>query len=257
MKHSRLLSPFGSLASLLTTGTLPLAALTAAFCFPTLSIQAEPPTSQPTLPTERIELFDGTTFNGWVSCLASLEKSVIKPGENIWTLAGAEASAHRLESQKTWMIKDGILSCSGSPNGFLRTEKAYANYKLTVEWRFTKPGNTGVLVHLNEPDKIWPRGVECQGMHKFQGDMYFWSGSSCRELTQGPKVPMKTASSEKPAGEWNTYQVIAAEDTLTILVNGTEMNKATQCSPKSGTIGLQSEGAAFEVRKVTLEPLDK
>jgi len=257
MKHTKLPTPFCTSASPLITGARPLAALTVALCFPVLSIQAESPTSQPIVPTERIELFDGTTFNGWISCLASLEKSTLKSGENTWSVAGSEAHAPQLESQKTWMIKDGILSCSGSPNGFLRTEKAYANYKLTVEWRFTKLGNTGVLVHLNEPDKIWPRGVECQGMHKFQGDMYFWSGSSCRELTQGPKVPMKTASSEKPAGEWNTYQVIAADDNVTILVNGTEMNKATQCSPKSGTIGLQSEGAAFEVRKVTLEPLDK
>jgi hypothetical protein len=95
-------------------------------------------------------------------------------------------------------------------------------------------------------------------MHKVQGDMFFWSGSKCNEKpAKGPKVPMKAASAEKPVGEWNTYRVICAGDTLTILVNGQEMNKATGVSPSSGFIGIQSEGGPIEVKSVTLEPLPK
>ena len=138
---------------------------------------------------------------------------------------------------------------------YLRTAQAYANYKVTVEWRFVKAGNTGVLVHMTGPEKVWPKCVECQGMHGKQGDMYFWSGAQCHELTKGPKVPRQGADAEKPPGEWNLYQVVCAGNTVTILVNGQEMNKATQCDPASGYIGLQCEGAELEVRHVTLEPL--
>ena len=42
---------------------------------------------------------------------------------------------------------------------------------------------------------------------------------------------------------------------INIIVNGTEMNKVTGCNLKEGQIGLQSEGAGIEVRKVTIEPL--
>jgi hypothetical protein len=66
---------------------------------------------------------------------------------------------------------------------------------------------------------------------------------------------MKTPSAEKPLGEWNTYQVVCKDDTVTIIINGTEMNKVTGCNIKEGQIGLQSEGGAIEVRKVTIEPL--
>ena len=66
---------------------------------------------------------------------------------------------------------------------------------------------------------------------------------------------MKGPSNEKPVGEWNNYQVVCKDDTVTIIVNGKEMNKVTGCNIKAGWIGLQSEGAALEIRKVTLEPL--
>ena len=49
--------------------------------------------------------------------------------------------------------------------------------------------------------------------------------------------------------------MICKDDTVTIVVNGTEMNKVTGANIRSGQIGIQSEGGAFEVRKVTIEPL--
>jgi hypothetical protein len=189
-------------------------------------------------PKAKTELFNGKDFTGWV--------------------ADAKTAA-----ANAWSIKDGIIVCAGRPNGFLRTEAAYTQYKLTVEWRFTRAGNTGVLVHMNPtpastpaPNPTWPMCIECQGMHDHQGDFWIWSGAAVKEpLQQKNGVIMKGPSAEKPLGEWNTYQVVCKDDTVTILVNGTEMNKVTGSNLKSGQIGLQSEGAAIEVRKVTLEPL--
>jgi hypothetical protein len=187
----------------------------------------------PITPKQKIELFNGKDIKGWVTH----HKTNVEPAT-------------------VWSVKDGVLHCVGKPNGYLRTDKAYANYKVTVEWRFAKPGNTGVLVHMNGPEKVWPKSVECQGAHKSQGDMYFWSEAKCNELIKGPKVPRKGADAEKPPGEWNTYQVVCAGDTVTIFVNGQEMNKATKCAPASGYVGLQCEGGQLEVRRVTLEPLN-
>ncbi|NBV79470.1 MAG: DUF1080 domain-containing protein, partial [Verrucomicrobia bacterium] len=162
-------------------------------------------------PAAKTELFNGKDTSGWV----------VFPEET---------------SKETWSIKDGILSCVGKPNGFLRTEKSYKQYRFTVEWRFTKPGNTGVVVHMTPPDAIWPKSIECQGMHKNQGDFYFWNGAT---LTGGTELKDKKtgktrgyrlgkqADAEKPAGEWNTFTTVCDGNTVTILVNGKEVNKAT------------------------------
>ena len=214
----------------LSTNRIAQALFCLAMMLPAVAWAAEEP--KPIEPKEKIELFNGKDMDGWVSHLKD-----------------------DTEASKVWSVKEGLLLCAGKPNGYLRTEKAYANYKVTVEWRFTKPGNTGVLVHINGKDKVWPLCVECQGMHAAQGDMYFWSGAKAAELTKGVKVGRKAPDAEKPVGEWNTFQVICSNDTITILVNDKEMNKTTGGSLTGGQIGIQCEGAQLEVRRVTLEPL--
>lgn len=62
-------------------------------------------------------------------------------------------------------------------------------------------------------------------------------------------------TAEKPVGEWNTIEAICDGDTITNIVNGREVNKATQCYPKRGKIGIQSEGAELFVRRMELFPL--
>jgi hypothetical protein len=190
-------------------------------------------------PTTKTELFNGKDTVGWV----------VYPTET---------------SKDTWSIKDGILACTGKPSGFLRTEKSYKQYRFTVEWRFTKTGNTGVVVHMTPPDAVWPKSIECQGMHKNQGDFYFWNGAT---LTGGTELKDKKsgktrgyrlgkqADAELPAGEWNTFTTVCDGNTVTILVNGKEVNKATGTNLSEGFIGLQVEGGAFEVKRCTLEPL--
>jgi hypothetical protein len=193
------------------------------------------------VPTAKTALFNGKDTAGWVSHLK--------------TNALADA---------TWSVKDGLLVCTGTPNGFLRTEKSYEQYKFTVEWRFTKPGNSGVIVHMTPPDAIWPKSIECQGMHKNQGDFWLWSGATADNTTPqtgksgkvfAHKIARAGADAEKPAGEWNTFTVICDKDTVTILVNGKEVNKLTGANLTSGFIGLQSEGGAFEVKEAVIEPL--
>ena len=191
-------------------------------------------------PTAKVELFNGKDTAGWV--------------------AFPEAA-----SKDTWSVKDGLLACAGKPNGFLRTEKSYKQYKFTVEWRFTKAGNTGVVVHMTPPDAVWPKSVECQGMHDRQGDFYLWNGATAKDgvaLTdkktgkvRGYRIGRPGDGAEKPVGEWNTFTTICDKDTVTILVNGKEVNKATGVNLAEGFIGLQVEGGAFEVRRCTLEPL--
>jgi len=189
-------------------------------------------------PSAKTELFNGKDTAGWV----------------VFPEAGKDS----------WSIKDGILACTGKPSGFLRTTQSYKQYRFTVEWRFTKPGNTGVVVHMTPPDAVWPKSIECQGMHNNQGDFYFWNGATLSGGTElkdkksgkirGYRLG-KQADAEKPAGEWNTFTTVCDGNTVTIFVNGKEVNKATGTNLSEGFIGLQVEGGAFEVKRCSLEPL--
>jgi hypothetical protein len=193
------------------------------------------------VPKEKTALWNGKDFAGWTRFLPDPAKDV----------------------NETWSIDNGVLRCTGEPAGYMRTDTSYADYHLHVEWRWpAKPGNNGVLVHMSGQDKVWPRSLECQLLSGSAGDFYVINGIDFAEHAKGGDrvKDRKTAklhdSSEKPAGEWNQYDIICKDDWVVVLVNGVLQNVATKCSAKSGRICLQSEGAPIEYRNLWLEPLE-
>jgi hypothetical protein len=206
---------------------------------PLITTAPVPETTTAIIPINRVDLFNGQDFTG---C-----KFVSRSNE---PFAG------------TWAVSNGVIRCSGNPAGYARTEKGYRNYKLTVEWRFVKVApkadNTGVLFHIQPPDEVWPRCIQCQGRHDKQGDLFLMAGAESREhqgKDANTPVPKQGPSNEKPVGEWNTCEVICEGSSVKAWINGKLMNETTECTVSSGFIGFQSEGAEFEVRKVFLEPL--
>jgi hypothetical protein len=62
---------------------------------------------------------------------------------------------------------------------------------------------------------------------------------------------------ESPGQEWTKLECYCDGDTLTYVVNGTVVNRATEVVPRQGKILLQTEGAELFVRKLELRPLPK
>ncbi len=60
---------------------------------------------------------------------------------------------------------------------------------------------------------------------------------------------------ENPHGEWNKLECVAADDQITIFLNGKLVNKAMHVKPQKGKIQIQSEAAEVFVRRVELQPL--
>jgi 3-keto-disaccharide hydrolase len=190
-------------------------------------------------PANRIDLFNGRDFSGWTFCMKN-----------------------HADPMQTWSATNGVIHCTGEPIGYLRTKQAYSNYVVTVEWRFVKiapkADNTGVLVHIQPPDKIWPRCIQNQGKSGRQGDLFVMAGAECREhkgLDANTPVPMRGPSVEKPVGEWNTNVTVCAGNDVEAIINGKMMNEITDCTISSGFIGIQSEGGDIEIRRIYLEPL--
>jgi len=60
---------------------------------------------------------------------------------------------------------------------------------------------------------------------------------------------------EKPLGEWNRIECVAAGDKLTVMLNGILVNQAFKVKPSKGRIQIQSEGAEIFFRNVRLTSL--
>ncbi|MBL8748779.1 MAG: DUF1080 domain-containing protein [Planctomycetes bacterium] len=59
----------------------------------------------------------------------------------------------------------------------------------------------------------------------------------------------------KPAGEWNHYYVRAVNGEVRLWVNGEEVSGGTACTPASGFLALEAEGAMVEFRNLRLRRL--
>ena len=168
--------------------------------------------------------------------------------------------------QDVWYIEDGVLICSGKPLGYLYTKRDYGDFVLKLEWRWPprkKPGNGGVLIRMTGEHRIWPMSLEAQLNAGNAGD--FWGLAGYR--LSGPAERMrssdhkefgkltnlkKTKAIENPPGEWNTYEIIAKGATVTLIINGEEVNRATGCDLNPGRICLTSEGSEIHFRNVVV-----
>jgi len=59
----------------------------------------------------------------------------------------------------------------------------------------------------------------------------------------------------RPAGEWNHYDVRAVDGEVRLWVNGEEVNGGTRCSPATGYLALEAEGAPVEFRGLRIREL--
>lgn len=165
------------------------------------------------------------------------------------------------DASKAWSVRDGILVCNGGPVGYLQTDLRYENFELVLEWRFDPKlgaGNSGVLLRTTGTDKVWPRCIEAQLHSRNAGDIWnigAFPMTADPERTKGRRTAKARETNEKPLGEWNRYRIRLDRDRLTLEVNGLVQNEATGCQAIPGSIGLQSEGAAIEFRRVELRPI--
>lgn len=194
-----------------------------------------------------IALFNGKDLSGWTFFLE-------RQGPN----AGG-----RMKMEDVWTVKDGVLRCAGVPNGYIRTTADYTSYRLRLEWRWpAEPTNSGVLLRLVGPDKVWPRSIEAQLMNGNAGDIWLVDGAKLAgdPAHADPKFAnhfVRPHPAEKPPGQWNEYDITVDGGRVAMKVNGVPLNEGSGAEVLAGKIGLQSEGSPIEFRNIRLTPLDR
>lgn len=150
-------------------------------------------------------LFDGTSTQGW---------------------RGYEKTAF---PEKGWEIVDKTLHCIGSGageagggGGDIIYDKKFSNFELSLEWKISEGGNSGIFILAQEipGEPIYKSAPEMQILdndrhpdarlgvngNRMAGSLY--------DLI--PAVPQNT----KPAGEWNTVDIICYQGTVVFNQNG-------------------------------------
>jgi hypothetical protein len=161
----------------------------------------------------------------------------------------------------TIKIVDGEIQLTGKPDGYFATKESYKNYILKFDWMYERPsdldtdarfrGNSGLLLHIQEPHKVWPRSIEVQLQNSSAGVLIPIGGAKCQGTRLAP-----TKEAIKPVGQWNEMEVTCQDGTIACKLNGIAVSKGTGATVESGPIGWQSEGAPIRFRNVMIKKLD-
>jgi hypothetical protein len=132
---------------------------------------------------------------------------------------------------KGWVINDNAIQCNGSgkgeagQGGDIITKEKFKNFELTLEWKISEGGNSGIFYLAQEikGEPIWKSAPEMQVLDNVKhpdaklGKDGNRQAGSLYDLI--PAVPQNA----KPVGEWNTVKIIVYKGTVVHYQNGVQV----------------------------------
>ncbi len=206
-----------------------------------------------------VTLFDGKTTAGW--------RGYNMPGF----------------PTKNWNIVDGMLHCLGIGKGEMTntdiiTTKKYSNFELTLEWKISKGGNSGIFILVQEipADSIYKSSPEMQVLdNENHPDAKLGVNGNRKAGSLYDMIPAVPQNS-KPFGEWNQVRIMVYQGKVVYNQNSVNVVEYTLWTEdwkkmvssskfkdwkwfvnpaKEGYIGLQDHGFEVWYRNIKLREL--
>ena len=143
-------------------------------------------------------LFDGQSMNGW--------------------------RTYQNKKNDSWSVDNGILHCKGSTANYgsisadLMTMKQYENFDLSVDWKISPKGNSGILYMVTEEySSSYLSGPEYQIIDdkNFPEKLEDWQHTAANYAMD----PAPTAVTN-PVGEWNHARIVVNKGHVEHWLNG-------------------------------------
>lgn len=169
-------------------------------------------------------------------------------------------------AEKCWQVRNRLLQCTGAAGPWLRSAAEFGDFNLRLDYQVSAEGNSGVYVrvpadgnHHRENDQSPPAGFEVQILddaapkHKDLKD-YQYSASVY-------DIAGATRRVSKRPGEWNTLEIDARNQEITITHNGVmvvEVSAETfpliKLRETNGFLGLQNHSTLVSFRNLRVGP---
>jgi len=147
-------------------------------------------------------LFDGTSLSGWhIYGGSAMEESGWKVGNDAITFDPDREDGHDLIS-----------------------DAEYANFHLSLEWKISEGGNSGIMFYVKEDPQYqypWLTGPEMQVLDNGSEEKPGHADAAYRKHRAGDLYDLISCYEEvaHPAGEWNHAEIIANNGDLTFKLN--------------------------------------
>ncbi len=185
-----------------------------------------------------VSLFDGQTLQGWQG------------------------------DTKGYLVENGILVCA--PGGQLMTEKEYSNFVFRFEFNLPPGANNGVGIRSPLNGDAAYGGMEIQILDDTHEKYKGWLKDYQHHGSIYGVVAAKTGH-RKPAGQWNSEEIMADGSHIKVTLNGQVIVDADLAQVKEpldgkkhpglnnekGYIGFLGHGDRVEFRNIRIKELKK
>jgi hypothetical protein len=183
--------------------------------------------------SQKKQLFNGENLDGWV-----------------------------IENNGQFTVEDGLLKINKG-SGWLRSNKIYSDFTLTMEFRFMeKDANSGIYVRVPSVDTEGKNGypasyyqVQCRDNDSIINSHLGYLFSKGVPDFDFVSSIERIKKAYKPIGEWHTYEITCDKGKFIVKLNGEIITIALNVLTPEGYIGIQGEFGLLEFRKIELELL--
>ena len=183
---------------------------------------------------------------GLISAQPSTEASVQNGCGWMALLDGSTLDGWNVLGDGSWKMADGAVEGDGEA-GFFVTADSYGDFQLTFEFWIGEDSNSGVFIRCSDPNNVGSANsyeVNIADTHENEDSR---SGAIVRVV--GPSQTVKTAE------KWNTYDITARGEQLTVILNGITTADAKDGQYASGPIALQHRTGIVKFRNIRIRKL--
>lgn len=188
----------------------------------------------------------------WKGVKAPYLKRIVAPiwGKPVNLFNGKDLSGWKASGQNQWIVKNGILT-SPKPGSNLITEEKFNDFKLHVEFKYAKGGNSGTYLRGRYEVQIEDSKKDAHPNSVLFGGIYGFLSPN-EMVTLGPD-------------EWQTYDITLVGRLVTVVANGKTIISNQEIpgitggaldsnEGEPGPIYLQGDHAPIEFRKIVIIP---
>ncbi len=150
-------------------------------------------------------MFDGTTLNGW--------RGYLRP-----------------DVPDGWIVEDGTIFLEEGGDGDIMFDRKFLEFHLKVDWKISEGGNSGIFYLIQELEgrRLWHSAPELQLL---DNDAYTDLNHNQYAPALYDLVPASPQNT-RPAGEWNTVEVIIKDKYIIHRQNGEEVVRVSIDTPE-------------------------
>jgi len=155
-----------------------------------------------------------------------------------------------------WRAEGGAIVADKGKGGYLVSKNAYGDFEIRAEFWAATDTNSGVFLRCADPAKVGAATCYEVNIWDIRPEPKYGTGA----IVDVAAVPVPIVN--KAGGKWNTYEISAKGNQLTVKLNGVQTVSVQDSKHASGPFALQYgpgvkgvEGGPIKWRKVQIRPL--